>query len=295
MIASLLVGALLAPSPASAEPTPVPDQIDPAVSAAELFADGEAAFAQGNFEDALVHFTEADRLSPHPATKFYVALSLDELGRLREAWQLYGVVADHADVTPPQRDAAARGSAGARSRLATVAVRGHAGGQLQIDGVTECDTPCEALADPGAHTLLLIWPGGRVERDFDVAEAGIYEITEAPKPKAAPVPVPRPAAAVQPSSGPTPAPAGPQPRWPTTLTWVGAPVALVGGAGVIGFGARTLVIRRDHDRAPTPDTQRAGVRMRTATNIAIGLVVVGGALLVADAIRYGVARRRAKR
>jgi hypothetical protein len=260
-----------------------------AEEAAELFASAEAEFAAGHHEAALERFREADALVPHPATKFHMAQCLEALGRLQEAWELYGVVAEHAEVSPEERSAAAQRRAIIRSRLAVVRVEGPPGGEVILDGETACTTPCIALADPGAHDVEVVWPDRTVRRRLELVEAEIRDLdlgARPPPPVAAPPPIEPTPRNELPASRPPPN------RWPTALTWVGVPLAGVGAIGTLAFGLRTLAIRREHDLDPTEATRARGLRSRALTNASIAIVIAGGILVVADAIRYGVAKRR---
>jgi hypothetical protein len=282
----LFVALVAAPQPDSPEV--------PAETAAELFASAQAELAAGHYETALDRLRRADEIAPHPATKFHMARCLEELGRLREAWELYGVVAEHADVSVAERTAAAQRRAQVRSRLASVRVQARADGRVILDGEHACDTPCTALADPGTHALEVIWPDQHVEERFELAEAEVREIEiEKPAPPpSAPKPTPL---EVGPRDALPPRPARAPVRWPTPLTWVGAPLAGLGGIGVVAFGSSTLAARRDHEADPTSATQTRGHRMRALTNASIAVAVGGGVLLLADAIRYGVGKRRRAR
>ncbi len=257
-----------------------------AEQAAELFASAEAEFAAGRYEVALARFGEADVLLPHPATKFHMARCLEELGRLREAWELFGVVAEHTEVSPQERSAAAQRRADIRSRLAVVRVQGAEGGEVNLDGAVACTTPCTALADPGPHDVQVVFSDRTVEQHLELREAEIHDldVAEPPPPPVVTPPEPMPTL----PDRPPPRAA----RWPTVLTWVGIPLAGVGTIGTLAFGLNTLAIRREHDRDPSIETRERGIRSRTLTNVSIGVAIAGGILMVADAIRYGVEKRR---
>jgi tetratricopeptide (TPR) repeat protein len=259
-----------------------------AEDAAELFAEGEAEFAAGNYEAALEHFREADSLVPHPASKFHMARCLEALGRLHEAWALYGEVAEHTEVSPAERSAAAQRRAEIRSRLAAVRVTGPEGGEVVLDGASACVVPCTALADPGAHELEVVWPDRTERRQLELDEAQIIDLDLGVRP-------PPPAATPPPPAREPPEPRAPPPRWPTALTWVGIPIAGVGAIGTVAFGLRTLALRREHDMAPNEASRERGLTSRALANVSIAIAIAGGILMVADAIRYGVAKRRYRR
>jgi hypothetical protein len=263
----------------ASEPTPAE------TAAAELFALAESELAAGHYETALEHLRQADALVPHPATKFHMARCLEELGRLREAWELYGVVAEHAEVSPGERTAAAQARARTRSRLAGVRVEGRPGGQVFLDGELACETPCTALADRGTHELAVVWPEHRVDRRFELSESEVLVLD-----LGVPAPI------LPPPSEPAPRDATPPPsvtaRWPTAITWVGLPLAGLGAIGTVAFGASTLAVRRDHLADPTEASQTRGLQLRALTNASIAIGLTGGVLLVIDAIRYGVEKRR---
>jgi hypothetical protein len=277
----------LALGPAEAESAPAePELSETERNAAALFEQASADFAARRYDDALSRFEAADELVPHPATKYHVARSLEALGRLRDAWEMYGVVAEHPDVSPTERDAAARSRASMRSRLASLRVGEPEGGRVVVDDEETCRTPCTAVLDPGRHDLMVAWPNRTLRRTLALDEGEVLQVDPPPPPPAT-VSLPRPEGANDRDP-----PRTPQQRWPTALTWVGAPLAGLGAIGTIAFGARTLAVRQEHDEAPTLDTQDRGLRMRALTNVSLAVGITGCALIISDAIRHAVSKRR---
>jgi len=80
----------------------------PASSAADdararkLFEQGDAAYAEGRYEDALAAFEEAHRLSPRPRLLFNIGNALERLGRLGDAADALEKYLAHAK--PVERD-----------------------------------------------------------------------------------------------------------------------------------------------------------------------------------------------
>ncbi|MBX3192384.1 MAG: tetratricopeptide repeat protein, partial [Labilithrix sp.] len=79
----MVLGLLAAPPEAAAQPKP--DKAAQDAHAKELFAKGDAAYAEGRYEEALAAFQEAYTLSGRPQLLFNVSNALERLGRYAEA------------------------------------------------------------------------------------------------------------------------------------------------------------------------------------------------------------------
>jgi hypothetical protein len=69
------------------------------------------------------------------------------------------------------------------------------------------------------------------------------------------------------------------PRWPT---WVGTAFVVLGAAGTIGFGLRSLDLEEQYRMMPSQEIRDEGIFTRVAANVSIGVLVVGGLMILAD-------------
>lgn len=83
MAATLSLGLVAAAPEAHAQPKP--DKPATEAHARDLFAKGDAAYAEGRYEEALAAFQEAYTLSGRPQLLFNVSNALERLGRYAEA------------------------------------------------------------------------------------------------------------------------------------------------------------------------------------------------------------------
>ena len=125
--------------------------------------------------------------APHPTVRFHIAMCLERLGRLREAWTELTEVAATAALTDAQRRDAARQVDRVRAMLVTLRVEGEpAGASVRLDGVPVCVLPCEVPVDPGEHDFLqfLIAPQVPVPRPVRAGAAVRALNPPAPDPRA---------------------------------------------------------------------------------------------------------------
>jgi tetratricopeptide (TPR) repeat protein len=83
LVALLALG--LASAAGNAHAQPKPDKPTAEAHAKELFAKGDAAYAEGRYEEALAAFQEAYALSNRPQLLFNISNALERLGRYAEA------------------------------------------------------------------------------------------------------------------------------------------------------------------------------------------------------------------
>jgi hypothetical protein len=151
-LALALSSALAAPSSAAAQA--------PAEDARALFARGQTAYRQGDYEAAIAAWSSAYTQDPRPLLQYNLAQAYERLGRLPEAktaLEQYVAAADAND--PNQGDARARLSS-LRERLARTGVTltgGPEGATILIDGEDKGRTPRpDAISvSPGSHRVVV--------------------------------------------------------------------------------------------------------------------------------------------
>ncbi len=243
------------------------------------FRAGERAFDHNDYVTALERFRAALRESPNDAVRFNIGVCLERLGRFKEAAAEYAAAARSSTLDRARRDRAKSEAQRVRGRLGNLdADTKTGGGELWVDGERACALPCKLELDPRFHELVAKKAGSESAQRIEIKSGETatvrFEIAETARPTPKPRAVPAPA--------PQPEPTSSNAVRPGTLTWVGGGLAVVGVAGFIGFGLRAKKLESDYDAHPTEDTRSQGVTMQTLTNVSLGVVAVGAALVVVD-------------
>ncbi len=254
------------------------------------FAAATSAFDHGRYEEALRLFRSAFDAAPRAAVRFNVAVCLERLGRLREAWLEYRAAVAPGELSSEQLARAQSEAERLHALLATVDVRGSpTGADVRVDGVSVCSLPCSVEIDPGPHTVSAHANGASVERGIRVDRGQRMELEiDAVEPLSG-------AAASARGTGNAIAPVGAREdagareepsarRGISWLTWVGVAVAAVGAGGVVGLGLRTAELH-DEWLAGGPESVRdEGLTTRAVTNVSLGVALLGAALLAIDLV-----------
>jgi hypothetical protein len=130
--------------------------------------------------------------------------------------------------------------------------------------------------DPGLHRVV-VDGDAEVARDVELV-AGEEATIDLPRNR----PPPR-APSVHPSS----TDAATSSFSPGILSYLGAGAVLAGAAGTVGFGLRAAALHEDNQRMPTHDNAQDGSLMRDLTNVSIGVLVVGTAVILVDLLFVG--------
>jgi hypothetical protein len=248
--------------------------------AAQIFRQGQDAFAHKNYAAAAAAFEQAAELAPHPAAWLDAA----------EAWELDGALARAAqdvdralalpDVSEGHRHEAEARLARLLPKVATLDLHTTLPQLVRLDGAGELRAPGKHRVAPGHHTVALELATSTAPPVAVDARAG--ETTRIDLDPPAPA-APPPSSAAPPASKPDVAPSpavshGSQgSHGPPVASWVAfGGAALAAGVGVT-FGAMTLSARTDYTNAPTPDSRDRFYRLRTTTNIAWGVAGIAAA------------------
>jgi hypothetical protein len=283
LLSCVLLCLASAPTGVYAQAEPSPESRD---EARAEFQAGEQAFANDDYDLALRHFRRAYELAPNDAVRFNVAVCLERMGRFREAVAEYDAAARSEQLSEATRSRAREMAERGRQRLGTLRVTGSpAGADVLVDGEPTCTLPCRVQLDPRPYRVAVRADGAQVEARATVDRGGTAELElripttraardEAAAPVEAPVP-PAPAA----SSG------GGGPSW---LTWVGAGLAAVGTAGIVGFGVHATSLHDAYVANPTPDVRDEGLLARDLANASIAFAAAGALAVVIDLIVLAV-------
>lgn len=270
LIALLLV---TTQAPALAQQPPRESAAPPSAlaEAGREFQHGERAFELGDYPRALRHFQEAERLAPHPSVRFNIAVCLEKLGRLVEAKKAYTELLDAGELSASARQEAGERAARVSGELVTLTLSGRRGTQVLIDGTSRCQLPCQKQLDPGPHQVEVLGRSQRFRVELAAGAKHELQIPHAPAPEARAKPAPS-HEADSPSS----------PSRLGTLSIIGASTTLLGASAFTFYGLRTESLHEDYLRTPHEDLRERGLRARTTANIALGVALIGVALIAMD-------------
>lgn len=127
--------------------------------ASAAFARGVQAYKEARYEDALVEFSRAQELAPHPDTLFNVGLAQQKTGRHVEAWQSFeALLAEARD--DQDREDILTAQAASRAHVAWLRVL------AEPQGVLVCfDGEPMPVDDEGRHALLTTPGSHRLDVD----------------------------------------------------------------------------------------------------------------------------------
>ncbi len=127
------------------------------------FRQGVEALKQGRLKEALDRFLQAHRLAPNPNTVRNIALCLEKLGRLYEAFSFYQELATFPKVDRDNRRFAEKALKRLAPRVARVRVETDPpGATLYLDRRAlgaYGTTPVEVAEAPGRHSIIVEKPG----------------------------------------------------------------------------------------------------------------------------------------
>jgi hypothetical protein len=238
-------------------------QDDPITKSARArFQEGVDFYDKGNFESARASFLQAYALKKHPAVLLNLGLSCLKSNHPLEAVNtLKQFLRESPNASASQKTEAENGIRDARAKLGQIEVVAPNGTEISVENDRIGNTPLgEPIdAEPGPKAVRAKLPDGSTDTQRVTVNAGqkvqakfgqssaAPAVAPVPIPVTAPTPVP---SAEPPPAQPPPAAAGPGPaeasadtgkskgfRPPATMTpvWIGAGVAVVGGAVAVSM------------------------------------------------------------
>ena len=256
-------------------------------AARTAYQEGETAYKKGEYRAAVISFKKANDLIPSPHASFWIAMSVDKQGNLKEATELFEkLLADEnvgklgAEKIKTARD---RLDALKKTPAKLEITTDPAGASVSVDGTPQMgETPMTIDLAPGTHQIAVSAPGMKTSEFEVTAEPGgsdekTIELEAAPD-DATDVPVVAP-----PPEEPPPEETEP----PKAKSKVPAYVTLgiAGASAIVGtiFGIQALGKKGDFDDDPTSDTaddvERNALIADMAFGVAITLGVTGVVLL----------------
>jgi hypothetical protein len=260
LAALLAIAASIALAPATARAAPAEGDR----AAARHFADGQKAFAAGDYPHAGDEFEAAYRDKPHFAPLWNAARSWQRAGEDVRAANLYARYLREAPPDAPDRDQATSALRALTGRMGRI--EPHAAGveRLRLDGKS-VDAPVVYVA-PGEHVAEADDAGKPVRKVVSVRAGEQVSVTLAPEPKAAPlVGPPRSTGEIEPA-------ASKKPLSPAVVV-IGAALTAVAGGLTVASGLDTIAKRDAFPGEPTQDRLDAAFASQTRTNVLIGTTV----------------------
>jgi hypothetical protein len=261
-------------------------------AARAAYASGQQAFNSGDFQAALQYFERADSMIPAIQARYWIAQSLDQLGRPADSLAAYEKLVNDPEFAnlDAERQKIARDRLEALKQLPGTLTLSFdpPSANLTVDGQPHDAAAAGATRSlqlaPGVHKLEARAPGYQdLKWDVMIEPAQTLEqpirLTEAPPAAPATALAPAP---VEPPPAPLPA-AEPASKTPAYVT-----LAIAGAGAVVGtiFGIRALQAKDDFDSNPTAnnadDVERDALIADMAFGITLTLGITGIVLLTTD-------------
>lgn len=284
-------------SPASAQPK------DPKAQAQDLFEQGRAAVEARDCARAIPLFRRSQATYPSRGTLLNLAQCEADLGRVASAWQHFKELLTQLTPGDPRLPITEQRIRELEPRLPKLVIELAAGApaptELLLDQapLPQASIGGELPLDPGNHTVVARWPGGRqTDAPVTLAEGARNVVRLEPPPAAAPPPVPVPDAPQAPAISPgspaiSPPPLPPPSSFRRTLAFTigGVGVAALGGSlitGGLALGTKGDLEKECPDPSRCSDdgmslSSRGQTLTTTSTVLgAVGLAGIGAGLVL---------------
>ncbi len=265
-------------------------QTTPKELAQQRFREANQAYQEGRYSAAASLFDAADRLAPHPSTRFNAAAAWEEAGEAARAATGYEAVLALSSLDEGRRKVAEERLANLKRTLARVKIRQPLGALVTVDHVQRAPVPTSFYLRPGGYDLQVEYQGEATTSHAEVFAGKDHDLklnlpeSEAPAASLPSVPL-KPA--------PLPPPINDEGGTQKTWGWVsvGAGVALGGAAMVLGLRALDARDRFVASGNTNPDARGEAADLRLATNLLWGGATVAGAaglflLLTAPTVEF---------
>lgn len=263
VVVSVLVALVLVPRTSLAAPA------DADRTAARHFADGQKAFAAGDYAHAGDEFEAAYRDKPHHAPLWNAARSWQRAGEDVRAANLYARYLREAPPDAPDRDQATTALRGLTGKMGRI--EPHAAGvdKLRLDGKS-VDAPVVYVA-PGEHVAEADDHGKAVRKVVTVRAGEQTSVTLAPVQETAPAePLVGPPREARDDGG---APVASRKPLSPAVVVVGIALTAVAGGITVASGLDTISKRNAFPSDPTQPRLDAAFASQTRTNVLIGTTV----------------------
>jgi len=258
--------------------------------AQQRFQEATQAYKEGRYSAAASLFDAADRLAPHPSTRYNAATAWEQAGEAARAATGYEAAIAAASLDQVRRQVAEERLAALKEGLGRVRVERPLGAFVTVDHVQHVPLPTTFYLVPGSYELSVDYQGKTSQTPLTIVAGQEQDVKlDFPEPEAvAPVLPPD-------ALKPLPPAVPPGDVWLTQKTWgwvgLGAGVALSGAAVVLGL--RALAARDRFVASGNTDAEAhdEASDLRVATNIAWAGATVAGAtglvlLLTAPTVEF---------
>ena len=258
--------------------------------AQQRFREAQQAYRDRRYSAAASLFEAADRLAPHPSTRFNAAAAWDEAGEAARAATGYEAALAMATLDDGKRKVAEERLASLKLELGKILVQRPLGAFVTVDHVQRAPVPTTFYLLPGAYRLQVDYRGETSLSPLDVLAGRDHDVKlDYAEPEAA-----APAAPPE-ATRPLPLPPPTADTGITQKTWgwvgVGAGVALGGAAIVLGLQALAARDRFVESQNTDADARNEAASLRLATNVLWGGATAAGVtglvlVLTAPAVEF---------
>ncbi len=243
--------------------------------ARQRFREAQEAYRDRRYSAAASLFEAADRLAPHPSTRFNAAAAWDEAGEAARAASGYEAALASATLDEGKRKVAEERLSSLKLELGKILVQRPLGAFVTVDHVQRAPVPTTFYLLPGSYQLQVDYRGATSSSPLDVLAGRDHDVKldDAEPEAAAPAAPPE---ATRPL--PLPPPAADTAISQKTWGWVsvGAGVALGGAAIVLGLQALAARDRFVESANTDPDARSEAASLRLATNVLWGGATAAG-------------------
>jgi hypothetical protein len=243
--------------------------------ARQRFREAQEAYRERRYSAAASLFEAADRLAPHPSTRFNAAAAWDEAGEAARAATGYEAALASATLDEGKRKVAEERLSSLKLELGKILVQRPLGAFVTVDHVQRAPVPTTFYLVPGTYQLQVDYQGETSASPLDVLAGREHDVKQnyaEPEPTA-------PAAPPE-ATKPLPLPPAPADTAISQKTWgwvsVGAGVALGGAAVVLGLRALAARDRFVESNNTDPDARDDAASLRLATNVLWGGATAAG-------------------
>ena len=263
--AAIAWGLALALSTAPA-PAVEPQPNSPTELARQRFREATDAYRDGRYSAAASLFEAADRLAPHPSTRYNAATAWEQAGEGARAATGYEAALASETLDAGRRKVAEERLASLKQGLGKIRVQRPLGAFVTVDHVQHVPVPTTFYLLPGTYELEVDYQGKTSQSPLTILAGRDHEVKlDFPEPQAA---APPPVKMVEPNVPPAP----PVDTGITQRTWgwvgIGAGVALSGAAIVLGLRAVSARDRFVASGNTNADARSEASDLRLATNVA---------------------------
>ncbi|HTV23618.1 MAG TPA: hypothetical protein VMG12_33240 [Polyangiaceae bacterium] len=256
---------------AAAEPQPT----NSTQLAQQRFREAKEAYRERRYSAAASLFEAADRLAPHPSTRFNAAAAWDEAGEAARAATAYEAALAASSLEEGKRKVAEGRLSSLKLELGKVLVQRPLGAFVTVDHVQRAPVPTTFYLLPGSYELQIDFQGQTNASPLEVVAGRDHDVKldYAEEEPSAPSAPPE-------ATKPLPPPLPPVDAGISQKTWgwvgMGAGVALGGAAIVLGLRALAARDRYADSQNTDSDARSEAASLRLATNVLWGGATAAG-------------------